>query len=162
MRLTVMVLSISSFWSYELSKSLLGLESETMTTLVAGGIAGCVTWASIYPLDVIKTRVQTQQLQSELIPNASLHRPLLRSANGLSAEAASRAGTIYAGAWEHAKIIYRTEGFRGYFSGFWWCMGRSFFVNAIQWTIYEQIIKILAPPSTSIDTDTLSEQARYG
>ena len=26
--------------------------------LVAGGVAGCVTWASVYPLDVIKTRVQ--------------------------------------------------------------------------------------------------------
>ncbi|KAK6540312.1 hypothetical protein TWF694_009117 [Orbilia ellipsospora] len=115
------------FWAYEASKKMMGLESETVTSLVAGGIAGCVTWASIYPLDVIKTRVQTQTqmgmgmgMQGQLLPCAQQQMPLL-GVRGVSQ-----------GAWEHAKGIYRTEGMRGYFAGFWWCMGRSFFVNAVQ------------------------------
>ena len=34
--------------------------------LMCGGLAGIITWASIFPLDVIKTRVQTQLLRSEV------------------------------------------------------------------------------------------------
>ncbi|KAJ6263764.1 hypothetical protein Dda_2335 [Drechslerella dactyloides] len=112
------------FWAYEASKNILGLESETAKTLVAGGIAGCVTWATIYPLDVVKTRVQTQQLLQ--VP--------------------SHAGpSAYMGALDHARDIYRTEGLRGYFSGFWWCMGRAFFVNAVQWALYEYIMGLFSP-----------------
>ncbi|RMZ74878.1 hypothetical protein DV737_g5645, partial [Chaetothyriales sp. CBS 132003] len=56
------------FWSYELCKRLLVgqrsaepfVDMKAWETLVAGGIAGVVTWASVYPLDVIKTRIQTQ------------------------------------------------------------------------------------------------------
>lgn len=67
------------FWSYELSKRALmpnpnvtgdsrfefALPSNTspaLITLFCGGLAGIITWASIFPLDVIKTRMQTQQL----------------------------------------------------------------------------------------------------
>jgi hypothetical protein len=45
-----------SFWSYELSKRVLisdrtGAEKpEWMTILLCGGIAGVVTWASVFPL----------------------------------------------------------------------------------------------------------------
>ncbi|KAF3908120.1 hypothetical protein ABW21_db0208203 [Orbilia brochopaga] len=48
-------------------------------------------------------------------------------------------------ALDHARDIYRTEGFRGYFSGFWWCMGRAFFVNAVQWALYEYVMGLLSP-----------------
>ncbi len=49
------------FLAYDLALSALGGASEggaSHTTLVAGGIAGVASWASIYPLDVIKSRVQ--------------------------------------------------------------------------------------------------------
>ena len=36
---------------------------EVARVLLCGGIAGVVTWASVFPLDVIKTRVQTQALR---------------------------------------------------------------------------------------------------
>ncbi|KAK6524612.1 hypothetical protein TWF281_011515 [Arthrobotrys megalospora] len=123
------------FYAYEASKNLLGLESETVTSLVAGGIAGCVTWASIYPLDVVKTRVQTHNLVNNTDCAVGEREGLLGGNGG---------GRRYEmGAWEHTKAIWRTEGVRGYFSGFWWCMGRSFFVNAVQWALYEYIMRTL-------------------
>mmetsp|Transcript_35954 Transcript_35954/g.93548 ORF Transcript_35954/g.93548 Transcript_35954/m.93548 type:complete len:277 (-) Transcript_35954:158-988(-) len=33
--------------------------SEVSRTLLAGGTAGVITWASVYPIDVIKSRIQT-------------------------------------------------------------------------------------------------------
>ena len=57
------------FWSYELMKrGLVGwrsadpfAEMKTLEVLMAGGVAGVVTWVSIYPLDVVKTRLQTKE-----------------------------------------------------------------------------------------------------
>ncbi|RMZ88296.1 hypothetical protein DV736_g4468, partial [Chaetothyriales sp. CBS 134916] len=62
------------FWSYELCKRLLlGQRSadpfvymKAWETLVAGGVAGVITWASIYPLDVIKTRIQTGAVAKQI------------------------------------------------------------------------------------------------
>ena len=34
---------------------------KAVRVLLCGGVAGVVTWASIFPLDVVKTRVQTQE-----------------------------------------------------------------------------------------------------
>jgi solute carrier family 25 carnitine/acylcarnitine transporter 20/29 len=66
--------------------------------LVAGGIAGCVTWASVYPLDVVKTRVQTQ-IDSE---------PLL-------GEGRKWHGGM--GSWGCARAAYRQGGFSVFFDG---------------------------------------------
>ena len=30
-----------------------------LASAVAGGSSGCLTWAAVYPVDVIKTRIQT-------------------------------------------------------------------------------------------------------
>ena len=38
------------------------LGGEAARVLLCGGVAGVVTWASIFPLDTIKTRVQAQQV----------------------------------------------------------------------------------------------------
>ncbi|KAK6346026.1 hypothetical protein TWF730_010360 [Orbilia blumenaviensis] len=138
------------FYAYEASKSLLGLESDMATSLVAGGIAGCVTWASIYPLDVVKTRVQTQNLVSS---SACAENQGLLGGNG---------GRRYEmGAWDHAKAIWRTEGIRGYFSGFWWCMGRSFFVNAVQWALYEYIMRALRTQSAEKVFEAREQEYSY-
>ena len=126
------------FWSYELSKRLLlsrqadpFLAPTTMEVLLSGGIAGVVTWLSIYPLDVIKTRVQTQDgkgLNPEL-------RPLLEPASE------SR------GALQIARRIYRTEGLRAFYSGIGVCSLRAFVVNAVQWYTYEKIMSLLYNPA---------------
>lgn len=113
------------FWSYELSKRLLlsrqadpFIDPRASDILIAGGIAGVVTWATIFPLDVIKTRIQTQSIASDatLAPllGESSHDPPRRSA------------------WQIARDIARTEGRAGFYRGLGICSLRAFIVNAAQ------------------------------
>lgn len=114
------------FWSYELSTRFLasqpGVEKsaggEAAKVLLCGGLAGVVTWASIFPLDVIKTRVQTQIFQG--VEST----PLIR------AEAASEGPRI--GALGMAQRMYKNEGTSVFFRGLLVCSIRAFVVNAAQ------------------------------
>ncbi|KFY29624.1 hypothetical protein V494_08604 [Pseudogymnoascus sp. VKM F-4513 (FW-928)] len=132
------------FWSYELGKRILTAQlgedssprAEAAQSLLCGGIAGVVTWASVFPLDVIKTRVQTQAL-----PSAE-RTPLL----GAASAAAVKQGRM--GAIETARRIYREEGASVFFRGLGVCSVRAFIVNAAQWAVYEQIMKELSPTQT--------------
>jgi solute carrier family 25 carnitine/acylcarnitine transporter 20/29 len=113
------------FWSYELSQRWMGrygVGNETADVLLCGGLAGIVTWASIFPLDVVKTRVQTQVLAPETSP-------LLGGADGVDVKARRL------GAWQVAKEAYREGGARVFFKGV-----RAFAVNAVQWAVYEWIM----------------------
>jgi solute carrier family 25 (mitochondrial carnitine/acylcarnitine transporter), member 20/29 len=112
------------FWSYELSKRILlsrqadpFLDATAMDVLISGGIAGVITWASIYPLDVIKTRIQTQS-SSSLGPNDTT--PLL------GRDEPAR------GSLQTAQHIYRSEGLRAFYRGLGVCSVRAFIVNAVQ------------------------------
>ncbi|KFY11140.1 hypothetical protein V492_04638 [Pseudogymnoascus sp. VKM F-4246] len=132
------------FWSYELGKRILTAQlgedssprAEAAQSLLCGGIAGVVTWASVFPLDVIKTRVQTQALP------AAERTPLL----GAASAAAVKQGRM--GAIETARRIYREEGASVFFRGLGVCSVRAFIVNAAQWAVYEQIMKELSPTQT--------------
>ena len=93
-----------------------------MKVLLCGGLAGVITWASIFPLDVVKTRVQTQVLhpgpaqggeQSALL-QSEVPKPRMTSI-------------------EVAKRAYRTEGAGVFFRGLGICSVRAFVVNAVQW-----------------------------
>ncbi|KAL2179489.1 mitochondrial carrier domain-containing protein [Thermothelomyces heterothallicus CBS 202.75] len=122
------------FWGYELcsrltpSLSLFELESgdttggsarsDAVRVLLCGGLAGIITWASIFPLDVVKTRVQAQQLPLDQSGLSSDRAPLLGGG-----ERASVAGTKTLGAWQVAKEAIR-----------------AFIVNAVQWAVYEWIM----------------------
>ena len=97
------------FSSYEVCKRLLSndkMDQELQCTdtdvLLSGGIAGVTTWASIYPLDVIKTRIQTADLK--------------RSPHIISL----------------TRTVYRTERPQAFFRGLTVCSIRAFIVNAIQ------------------------------
>ncbi|KIW28189.1 uncharacterized protein PV07_07870 [Cladophialophora immunda] len=124
------------FWSYELSKRLLlsrqadPFTSPTATeVLISGGIAGVITWVSIYPLDVIKTRLQTQPSPTaecqRLLPGASV--------------AAHQAKTTFS----IARDIWQTSGMSGFYRGVGICSLRAFIVNAVQWYAYERIMVFL-------------------
>ena len=125
------------FWSYELSTKLMmskmkerdSKSEEAAKVLLCGGVAGIVTWASIFPLDVIKTRVQTQLLGSEST--------LLLGPDGAERR---RMGAI-----EVARNAYRTEGPGVFFRGLAVCSVRAFIVNAAQWAVYEWIMGELDP-----------------
>jgi len=134
------------FWSYELSTRTLSSRSSSRTAsaeaaqvLLCGGIAGVVTWASIFPLDVIKTRVQTQLLQgAESAP--LLGNPHLDPATASGSISAQRIGAL-----EMARRTYRNEGAAVFFRGLTVCSLRAFVVNAAQWAVYEWIMKTLKP-----------------
>ncbi|KAI0002726.1 solute carrier family 25 member 45 [Xylariaceae sp. FL0662B] len=110
------------FWSYELSSRWAegfggfgGREGssarrEAAKVLLCGGLAGVVTWASVFPLDVVKTRVQTQPAST---------------------------GQKRLGAVEVARDAYREGGVRVFFRGLAVCSVRAFVVNAVQWAVYE-------------------------
>jgi Mitochondrial carrier protein len=106
------------FFSYELCRRLFAFRHATPEThaaefdvLVSGGIAGIVTWVSIYPLDVIKTRIQVEGWKDE---------PMQRS------------HFVERGTLAIAKRLFEREGLRAFYSGSTVCSVRAFFVNAIQ------------------------------
>jgi solute carrier family 25 carnitine/acylcarnitine transporter 20/29 len=133
------------FWSYEWSTRMLASKEsmsgsageEAAKVLLCGGLAGVVTWASIFPLDVIKTRVQTQALHS---PERE---PLLGTQNQHGSSVQQRR----LGAREMARTTYRNEGIAVFFRGLMVCSVRAFIVNAAQWAVYEWIMKVLDPES---------------
>ena len=134
------------FWSYELSTRRLSSQSSNSTAsaeaarvLLCGGIAGVVAWASIFPLDVIKTRVQTQLLQG------AESTPLLGNPNLDPATASGSVSAQRIGALEMARRTYRNEGAAVFFRGLAVCSVRAFVVNAAQWAVYEWIMKMLEP-----------------
>jgi len=130
------------FCSYELSTRLMvskmkerGSDTqEAAKVLLCGGLAGVVTWASIFPLDVIKTRVQTQILSD------STTAPLLGTEPGTVGTERRRLGAI-----EVARNAYRSEGPGVFFKGLTVCSIRAFVVNAAQWAVYEWIMRELDP-----------------
>ncbi|KAF7563760.1 hypothetical protein G7046_g370 [Stylonectria norvegica] len=123
------------FWSYQLSTQWLAtepgeeasLQHEAAKVMLCGGLAGIVTWASIFPLDVIKTRVQTQPWE----PRAETS-PLLQSQQSSSSK---RAGAIFM-----SRQAYREGGAAVFFRGLAVCSVRAFIVNAVQWAVYEWIM----------------------
>ncbi|KAI1207792.1 solute carrier family 25 member 45 [Annulohypoxylon truncatum] len=120
------------FWSYELTSKWVesnrpnasAFSQDAAKVLLCGGLAGVVTWASIFPLDVIKTRVQAQTFGAATTPLLSSSLPEQR-----------RLGAI-----ETARDAYREGGTRVFFRGLTICSVRAFFVNAVQWAVYEWIM----------------------
>jgi len=97
---------------------------EILKVLVCGGIAGVVTWASVFPLDVVKTRVQAQVWPSGV--SGSALRPLLGTST-----------VRRKGALQIAREAYIEGGTRVFFRGLMVCSLRAFVVNAVQWVVYE-------------------------
>ncbi|KAK4177173.1 putative mitochondrial ornithine transporter [Triangularia setosa] len=124
------------FWGYELSSRLynsyyFGGADKNETTgraLLCGGVAGVMTWASIFPLDVIKTRMQTQRHEGG--GGGGERRGLLGDSNGGKRK----------GAWEMGREIYTREGVRPFFRGLGVCSLRAFVVNAVQFAVYEGVM----------------------
>ncbi|KAM0249356.1 hypothetical protein ACHAQJ_009072 [Trichoderma viride] len=128
------------FWTYELAHrywptarqhgdDAASGRRDTSKVLLCGGIAGIATWASVFPLDVIKSRLQTQQhsYQPTTSPTPDLvHRSI--------------ASKKRYGAWQITKDTYREGGIRPFFRGLSICSVRAFLVNAIQWAVYEWIM----------------------
>ncbi|CAA0811230.1 Mitochondrial substrate carrier family protein [Striga hermonthica] len=64
--------SAIKFYTYELLKGFVGDENGNVGTvgrLVSGGLAGAVAQTSIYPMDLVKTRLQTYACESGSVPS---------------------------------------------------------------------------------------------
>ncbi|POS87175.1 hypothetical protein EPUL_001405 [Erysiphe pulchra] len=108
-------------------------DAEVAKMLICGGIAGIATWASIFPLDLIKTRVQTQ------LPDYETKINLLEMGNNNNCPSSRRRGRPTG-----LKIFRNTlvnEGPQAFFKGLTVCSIRAFIVNAVQWSIYEGIMQ---------------------
>ncbi|KXG53195.1 Mitochondrial carrier protein [Penicillium griseofulvum] len=120
------------FWSYELCKRFMTSDDDSshqtaMKILLCGGIAGVVTWGSVFPLDMIKTRLQAQTI-TDLSPRTESQSLLRPQRETLSS-------------FQIAKETYRVEGIKAFYRGFWVCSVRAFIVNAVQWAAYEWLMK---------------------
>lgn len=128
------------FWTYEWSKQAVSSPTDTdreaaIKVLLCGGLAGVVTWASIFPLDVVKTRVQTQLLNTPPWGEGEGEPLLHRETHG------QRLSTL-----EVARKAYQVEGAGVFFRGLGICSIRAFVVNAVQWAVYEWMMRLLRQP----------------
>eukprot|EP00949_MAST-11_sp_MAST-11-sp1_P001075 g1075.t1 len=87
-------------------------EAPAYAQLIAGGLAGMVSWASIYPIDVAKTNIQT-----------------------LPADAPKREfSTLF-----QLRTVLREKGMLGMYRGIETTMLRAFIVNAATFYVYESV-----------------------
>lgn len=140
------------------------LTSEAARVLLCGGLAGIVTWASIFPLDVIKTRVQTQGIFPSSTSAAAASEQTALLLDGTTTTT-TRKQQKPLGAWEVAKLTYRQGGVRPFFRGLTVCSVRAFIVNAVQWAMYEWIMTELGQgrrAKASTGTGVVEERAFGG
>ena len=96
---------------------------------LAGGLAGVTSWAQCYPVDTIKSRVQS---------NSSNYRCLLLDLWGYLNRIIIVAK--YTGAMDCIRQTYRSEGISGFFGGFRATMYRAFLTNAVTFLTYEIVV----------------------
>ncbi|KAF8938549.1 hypothetical protein BGZ58_000661 [Dissophora ornata] len=152
------------FLSYEGLKRVLDIPHgetggiNTWKVLFAGGLAGTLSWASIYPLDVIKTRLQTQPHlvttdPYKALPIAAPNRHptvatslLPKNHSGLvhqtSRQGHSQVPSVapYKGMVDCAVRSYRSEGFGVFMRGATPALLRAFPVNAVTFFVYELVM----------------------
>ncbi|KAF9988072.1 hypothetical protein BGZ65_012461 [Modicella reniformis] len=137
---------------------------NTWKLLFAGGLAGTLSWVSIYPLDVIKTRLQTQPhlittdpyISARTLPiTASSHIPTVTTSL-LSTNHSEQRGLVhqtsrqghsavpsnapYRGMIDCAIRSYRSEGMGVFVRGATPALLRAFPVNAVTFFVYELVL----------------------
>ena len=83
---------------------------------VIGGIAGVITWAICYPLDVIKSRIQVDGINGP---------------------------PQYRGMWDCIRKSYHSEGWRVFFKGYGTCLFRAFPVNATTFCVITALLRLM-------------------
>ncbi|XP_027878218.1 solute carrier family 25 member 45 [Xiphophorus couchianus] len=108
------------FLPYELIRKALtetGEEPGTFAILMAGGVAGVVTWACATPMDVVKARLQMS----------------------------GAGGQQYSGVLHCMRVSLKEEGVRVFFKGLLLNSVRAFPVNAVTFLTYESLLKSFCP-----------------
>lgn len=122
-------------------------QQKAVKVLLCGGLAGVVTWASIFPLDAIKTRVQTW----DLLPHAhgtlierTEAQALLSAQQDVTSKISMRPSTF-----RIARQAYEAEGAGVFFRGLGICSARAFVVNAVQWAVSISHYQIISQALTA-------------
>lgn len=92
-----------------------------LKVLFCGGIAGIVTWGSVFPLDMIKTRLQAQTMHDHTV-----------SATAPEQQGLLRPQRQTLNSFQMARAVYRAEGLQAFYRGLGVCSIRAFIVNAVQ------------------------------
>lgn len=107
------------FCAYEISKKLLTLgdrESTHVTHFFAGGMAGIASWIGIFPIDLVKSKLQID---------------------------AKSKNKIYKNQLQCIKQIYKVGGIRGFYQGISSCLIRAFPVHALNFVVYEHVLRLI-------------------
>ncbi|GBC08363.1 hypothetical protein RclHR1_08060011 [Rhizophagus clarus] len=136
------------FWAYEGLKRVLEVttdnSSENISKLLfSGGMAGLLSWGSIYPLDVIKSRLQTQY-SSSINPHTE-ETPLIQRRNYLnvSPTVIRKHVPCYTGIVDCVIKSYHADGISVFFRGIIPTLIRAWPVNAVTFYVYEIMINWL-------------------
>lgn len=127
-------------------------EYNPMSHCISGAVAGAIAAAITTPLDVCKTLINTQEccnpdekcnksinigsVSSSNTNQSRMYNLLLRNVQ-LQQSQSMATLTQASGLSDAVKIIYRTEGYRGFFKGI---MPRTIFQvpgTAVSWSVYE-------------------------
>lgn len=123
---TLLFRSFFFFWwgSYDLFTKYLDKNTNLSMPAVnfwAGGLSAQVFWITSYPSDVVKQRVMTDPLGGKLGDGERKYR----------------------GWREAAKSVYRDQGAKGFWRGFWPCFLRAFPANAVALVAFEGVMRAL-------------------
>lgn len=89
-------------------------QAPIIGAFIAGGISGCSSWLFTYPIDYVKTVIQSQSLSK----------------------------ILYKSATECAIMKYKNHGFKTFFKGFGVTMMRSFPVNGTGFFSFEAMMRL--------------------
>jgi solute carrier family 25 carnitine/acylcarnitine transporter 20/29 len=115
------------FYAYKKFRSLFASTryvNDDIAIAISGGCAGCISWVSTYPLDVIKTNIQLSPLESS---STSSH------TTTLSIQVPRKS------VFQVAMALYRMHGFPVFYRGVGVCVLRAFPVNCVTFYLYEYL-----------------------
>ena len=105
------------FYTYEVCKQYMtGGDKEAennFTLMMAGGLAGTASWACLYPIDVLKSCVQSQSVECSQ------------------------------SSFQVARQYYQTHGARFFFNGLGATLVRAFPVSAVTFWVYEMCLEYI-------------------
>jgi solute carrier family 25 carnitine/acylcarnitine transporter 20/29 len=108
--------------------------SEDIAIALSGGFAGCASWTTTYPLDVIKTHIQLSSLSSSTSFPSQAN---IFASNGTGEAHREGFQPPRKSVFQVAVALHRKHGFSVFYRGIGVCVLRAFPVNCVTFSVYE-------------------------